>query len=307
MNSQDTDMEGLFGVLFTIFEEAKGPLSVGNLCATTEGLRSKEESVAKAVKAMCDNDILTVSDNKYMLKERVSQLDNDKGNATIRRASYQNKVESSGRSPVRPVASGEARSQGCTPAFSSGTDLDTARLQSFSVGQDSAIVLRTDRAVVTSRNESSTSMTVLGSDKDQYFDIMTKIVEYMKKQCKPVKAHLVAKAIDIGSTKSDVNRYLYCLEKNGVLEKIGGKEWQIKTKSDVSEQDLDKYASVMAGKLSSTSKAHKSNSTTEMDGGCVCPKRGPSCNHYHITNNIQNNVIIGDRIAKSDALENPGS
>lgn len=49
-------------------------------------------------------------------------------------------------------------------------------------------------------------------------------MEVLKESTTPLRGNEIARRCEIGTTKSAVNRYLYCLEKKGILA-INNNQW----------------------------------------------------------------------------------
>ncbi|XP_052800234.1 uncharacterized protein LOC128231443 [Mya arenaria] len=305
MEKQD-DVEKLTGIIFTALSTEHVPLSLDEICLRNKHLRKRRTATQNVLNTFVNNDICMIINQKYILIENAEKSEH----------TYQTQLSNQ-------LSSLEVDGD-LTSSFSEGTNhsRELPRVEARGgqatgprhqramekCSMDMAVAVRSNSTV--QRHISEKSLVPCDSPEvRQYIDILQSINDFMMKQSLPLKAKDIAQGTKLGQSRTSVNRYLYCLEKKGILTVNDKREWTFSRA--ITGDEMEVCAAQLAKKPSSSSSSTSTlssslPSSTSTAGGpgarCPCPNAGPRCthNHYEVHQHIhkhEHHIQVGDNNA----------
>ncbi|XP_060554530.1 uncharacterized protein LOC132715534 isoform X2 [Ruditapes philippinarum] len=211
---------------------------------------------------MCDNEMVVKVNKMYILKEKMTS-DTDENLSSL-------------------------TCDGPTYGTTCSSNQMTGGARAMPVNVQTGAMVPVQQSTV-QRSSVSTVATCDNRNVEDYANLFSRIIEFLKTRSNATKAKDIAQGTGLGKSRGDVNRYLYFLKENKILEDNGRAEWTYVQGVTITDDDLKIYAAQLAKKPGGKPKGNPSQIESS-NGRCDCRNAGPGC--QHITNNfVQNNHV----------------
>lgn len=257
-----SDQEKLFGIVYTEAEDRKEPFSLDDIDTKLKktGTKRQKEELEVVIEKLCMIGVLTATRDGWIcskyLQTTTQEPDPDRTKDLVPKPQVQITTSSQEPEPDRTKD----------------------------------LVPKTQVQITNTSSASSITYTCEVESLEVVYYKLHKIVEVLKESTTPLRGNEIARRCEIGTTKSAVNRYLYCLEKKGILA-INNNQWSYLREPD--DDALTVYAAELAERKPSKKQQAKTGQSSECEYGCE--KKTGNCYHFKQENHYyQHFAQVGD-------------